>query len=318
VAQGDLSEDLWHQRLDEVGKLQDSLLTTQAHLKVMLAEIAEAAARVGSNTNQLSLEMSSVSSQSESQSDSVGRIAASMEEMSATVEEVSTDAQDTASAVVGTRERIAGVEQRMQQGREASRAVVQAVDTASTTMATLFQALNRIGVVTRGIQEIADQTNLIALNAAIEAARAGEAGRGFAVVADEVRKLAERTRQQTAEIGDTVTEIRQITENAVGSIESAGAQVGQNDTAMAETGESLAQVVRDGEHIDQMASHIALATVQQSQAAQEVAISVSDIAALIEENAGAIAEAERNVSQLLQTARELGGLIEYFRFQPGQ
>ncbi|HET7776848.1 MAG TPA: PAS domain-containing methyl-accepting chemotaxis protein, partial [Azospira sp.] len=305
VAQGDLSEDLWHERLDEVGKLQDSLLATQAHLKVMLAEIAEAASRVNSNTNQLNLEMSSVSSQSESQSESVSRIAAAMEEMSATVEQVSADAQETASAVGGTRGRIAGVEQRMQQSRQASHAVVEAVKAASETMATLFQSLNRIGVVTQGIQEIADQTNLIALNAAIEAARAGEAGRGFAVVADEVRKLAERTRLQTGEIADMVAEIQKVTQSAVGSIESAGSQVGRNDEAMGETGVSLAEVVQDGEHIDEMARHIALATVQQSQASQDVATSVSEIAALIEENAAAIGEAERNVTQLLQTAQEL-------------
>jgi len=196
--------------------------------------------------------------------------------------------------------------------------VVSAVDTASNTMATLFQSLNRIGVVTQGIQEIADQTNLIALNAAIEAARAGEAGRGFAVVADEVRKLADRTRQQTGEIAGMVQEIHQVTRSAVGSIEAAGSQVGRNDAIMDETGASLEEVVRDGEQIDEMAGHIAQATVQQSQASQDVAISVSDIAALIEENAGAIAEAERNVAQLLDTAQELRGLIGYFRFQGGR
>jgi aerotaxis receptor len=318
VAQGDLSENLWHERLDEVGRLQDSLLTTQAHLKVMLAEIAEAAARVNDNTTQLNAEMSSVSAQSESQSESVGRIAASMEEMSAAVEQVSDDARQAATAVGDTRERIAVVGQRMAQSREASREVVQAVEAASATMATLFQSLNRIGVVTQGIQEIADQTNLIALNAAIEAARAGEAGRGFAVVADEVRKLADRTRQQTGEIAGMVQEIHQVTRSAVGSIEAAGSQVGRNDAIMDETGASLEEVVRDGEQIDEMAGHIAQATVQQSQASQDVAISVSDIAALIEENAGAIAEAERNVAQLLDTAQELRGLIGYFRFQGGR
>ena len=316
MAQGDLSEDLWHERLDEVGKLQDSLLTTQAHLKVMLAEIAEAGQRVNANTRELNAEMTNVSRQSESQSESVGRIAASMEEMSAAVDQVSSDARQTAEAVGATRNRIDGVGLRMSQGREASRAVVGAVETASTTMATLFQSLNRIGVVTQAIQEIADQTNLIALNAAIEAARAGEAGRGFAVVADEVRKLAERTRQQTSEIAGTVQEIHRVTESAVANIESAGNQVGHNDAAMGETEASLAEVVQDGESIDEMAGHIAEATIQQSQASQEVTANISEIAALIEENAAAIADAEHNVSQLLETATELDQLIGYFRFRP--
>ena len=316
VAQGDLSDDLWHDRLDEVGKLQDSLLTTQAHLKVMLAEIAEAAGQVNDNTRELNAEMRSVSAQSESQSGSVTRIAASMEEMSAAVEQVSVDAREAVEATGVTRSRIAMVEQRLMEGRQASQAVVSSVESTATTMGSLFQSLNSIGVVTQGIQEIADQTNLIALNAAIEAARAGEAGRGFAVVADEVRKLAERTRQQTSEIAGMVTQIQGLTETAVGSINSAGDQVKRNDEVLGDTGESLAQVVRDGALVDDMTCHIAEASVQQSQTSLDVATSVSEIAAMIEKNALAIADAERNVAYLLEAAGELRNLIAYFRFQP--
>ncbi len=313
VAQGDLSEDLWHDRLDEVGKLQDSLLTTQAHLKVMLAEIAEAANRVSGNTTQLNLEMSSVSSQSESQSDSVSRIAASMEEMSATVEQVSADAQETASAVGTTRERIAGVEQRMIQGREASRAVVSAVDTASNTMATLFQSLNRIGVVTQGIQEIADQTNLIALNAAIEAARAGESGRGFAVVADEVRKLAERTASSTREISVTVSEVQSEAERVVAMINGVTSEVRTGVQLAADSGSVLETIGQESTRTTQAVNDIADATREQSTASQEVARGIEQIATMAEQNKQATRQTHDQTTLLEDLAAQLQSKVSHFR-----
>ena len=314
ISQGELTDDIPIHRLDELGKLNDGALTMQTHLKVMLAEIAEMAATVGASAKTLNLEMQGVYQQSESQSGSVMNIAATMEQVSASVRDVAESAMATAQAVADSGQGLNQVTEQMQKSRAASRAVVNTVTEASSTMQTLFQSMHQIGTITQGIREIAEQTNLLALNAAIEAARAGEMGRGFAVVADEVRKLAERSRLQTEEISRTVQDIQNATQTAVGSMDAAGAQVRQTDDEMDRTEAGLLQTSAQGERINEMARHIASASAEQSRAADGITGSTSEIAAAIEVSLGILAETRERASELDSTSVRLHELIRYFRF----
>lgn len=316
IAQGNLAERIENNRLDEVGKIYDTLITMQSHLKVMLAEISEVTEVVGTNSGRLAGKMAEVGRQSASQSGAANEIATAISEMTAAIESVASDAKDSADSTETSRGLLEQAARQMEQSREASQLVVATVSQASTTMLELFQSIYQIGTITQAIQEIAGQTNLIALNAAIEAARAGEQGRGFAVVADEVRKLAERTRQQTDEITKTVQVIQQATQITVTTMEEAGGQVGKADMQILGAEGSLDAVVQQGAKIYAMAQHMVAATTEESSASQKIARQINNIAGVIEENLNHLLEAEENTTQLKETAEQLGRLVTYFRFLP--
>ncbi len=314
ISEGDLTDDIPIHRLDELGKLNDGMITMQTHLKVMMSEIAGMAGTVGDNAKSLSMEMDKAYQQSEQQSASVMNIAGTVEEVSGSVREVADSAQATAAAIGESGERLQQVSVQMQQSREASRAVVASVSEASGTMLNLFQSIHQIGTITQGIRDIAEQTNLLALNAAIEAARAGEMGRGFAVVADEVRKLAEKSRAQTEEIGRTVQTIQTATQMAVMGMESAGEQVKKNDAEMDITKEQLVKATENGERISDMARHIANASTEQSKASDEISNNICNIAAATEANLEVLAQTREHAGKLDATAVQLHELIQYFRY----
>lgn len=314
IAQGDLTDTIPLHRVDELGQLNDGLVTMQTHLKSMMAEIAEAANTVNANANLLTEEMHQTREVTQVQSDAATRIAAAVEQLVSSVHEIADSADQASKTVQESHDLIADAGQRMNESQDASRTVVNTVNTASQTMAELFQSIFAINRVSQVIREIADQTNLLALNAAIEAARAGESGRGFAVVADEVRKLAEKSSKQTAEIATSIQEIQRITQIAVTTMETAGTQVnGANDSLdVARTGLNL--VSTHSNEVSGISQHIAEGTRQQSAAGDEIARQVEEIAIGIDTTSQSISNATGQSQEMQGASKRLRELIEYFKF----
>jgi aerotaxis receptor len=314
ISQGDLTDLIPLHRVDELGRLNDSLVTMQTHLKAMMAEIAEAADQVGEHADALSSEMEQTRKVTHIQSSAASNIAAAVEQLVSSVNEIADSAQQASLAVDASHGLLNEASLRMNESQVASQHVVKTVNDAGQTMIELFQSITAINRVSQVIRGIADQTNLLALNAAIEAARAGETGRGFAVVADEVRKLAENSSKQTSEITASVMEIQRITQIAVSTMEAAGTQVSGADSAMSAARLGLDAVSHHGQEVASISMHIADGTRQQAAAGNEIAGQVEGIVSGIDQTSASIAEVTEKARQMKGTSSRLRQLIGHFRF----
>jgi aerotaxis receptor len=312
ISEGNLTDEIDISGHNETGMLLSSLAEMQVHIKVLLDEIMAASRAIDQRSADLQIEMIEVVAKSELQHDRVQSTAAATEEFSQSVKEVAASAEGTARAAVESQSTVDASHRNMDLSMAATTRVVEAVQASSGTITELNQAILKIGDITQVIKEIADQTNLLALNAAIEAARAGETGRGFAVVADEVRKLAERTANSTADISAMVTEIQNVTHQAVGSMNHAATEVEEGISLMRASGESLSQITASSQEVTGMAQHIAAAAQQQAVASEEVANNMEQISTLIENNLNSAQQAKLATDQLQLTAVELEKLVAHF------
>ncbi|MBO6210560.1 MAG: hypothetical protein J6N99_07705, partial [Schwartzia sp.] len=177
-------------------------------------------------------------------------------------------------------------------------------------MGTLHEHTQNISQIMNVISDSADQTNLLALNAAIEAARAGEAGRGFAVVADEVRKLAEKTMSSTNDVSSAITAIQGSAQQSVNRMEEALGDVEQATSLAQQSGEALQQIVRNVEDTADQVRAIATASEEQSAASEEINQSITTVNEMSAQTTQAMNEAAKAISDLAQQTERLSALIE--------
>ncbi len=240
----------------------------------------------------------------------IGETATAIEEMNATVLEVARNASQASADAEASRGKASQGEQEMAQSLKAVEALKTRTETLKTNMHGLGRRAEAVGQVMNVITDIADQTNLLALNAAIEAARAGEAGRGFAVVADEVRKLAEKTMAATKEVGATIQAIQQETRRNMADMDEAASAILSVAEMSSNSGRSLSQIVQLIDAAAGQVQAIAAATQQQSAASEEINRSIEEVNSLADATAGGMEEAAGAIQELTRQTRELMALLD--------
>ncbi|MDT3779495.1 methyl-accepting chemotaxis protein [Nitrospira sp. MA-1] len=283
---------------DEIVELSHDLNSFIEKMQLALSLVSQATNRLVTSTVRLSATVDGVVSTAEGQDGRFLQAASVVEEMTRTAGEVARHSTEAARIAQETAQTARGGQNEMKQSVMDMQQVSHAVVHAANIITALGRSSDQIGEIVRVIEDIADQTNLLALNAAIEAARAGEQGRGFAVVADEVRKLAERTTRATKEIGDMIREIQKDTRSAVSSMEQGTNQVGQGVALAKKTGEALANIHSMINATAGMIQQIANATEVQSTATRQIA---SDLESMTQ----ATRQANRGVFQSAQACHDL-------------
>ena len=313
IAHGNLDQDIDLSGRDEAGRLLGALASTQAQLRVIIDEIRGSVGILETRSADLETEVEQLLKQSQLQGDSIQQLNGAMENVSASASAVARDAAGAASAAEATLKIVGEGNQRVADNLQTTERIGEAVQLSSDRINRLSESTKRVGTVSRAIRDIAEQINLVALNASIEAARAGEQGRAFAVVADEVRSLADRTTRSTEDIETTLAEIGLTTQSAVDSMQHVAASVREGRALVDVTRDSFKKIIEASTQVTTLSSQIAVAAQEQSSASGKVARNSEDMSRLVWQNMESVQHVEKAVAGMRGTADQLESLVKHFK-----
>ncbi len=313
TASGDLTADIEIDSKDEIGELLQAMNGMRGRLLDMVAHMSDITAQLSTASEEMSTVTRQTSDALREQRSETEMVATAIHEMSATAKEVATNIAHTATAASEANEQTTSGSRIVNQSIEQINQLAKQIDTSSHAITEVEQYSDAISSVLDVIKGVAEQTNLLALNAAIEAARAGEQGRGFAVVADEVRTLAGRTQQSTEEINETIAKLQAGSHQAVEAMDQSRKEMQSAVEYATQTGEALDAIANAVCKIDEMSTQIASASEEQGAVSEEINKNITRINDMSSQTAAGAEDTATASGDLSRMAAELQELVGQFK-----
>ncbi len=314
ISDGSLTDSITIDRQDELGQLADASRQMQSFLKDLAQQLGATNSNLLRASSGLNEATDGVKGRVDAAHDTTEHVASAMAEMSATSQEVASHAAEAASAAKEADHAAAESASTMQGAQASVNRLSEQVGLTVETVKKLAEDTNEVGTVLSVIRGIAEQTNLLALNAAIEAARAGEQGRGFAVVADEVRTLAQKTQQSTEEIEGIINNVQNGAKETVTVMDASYETTNQSASLFKEATEKLGVVTQSVERITDLSHQVATAAEEQTNVAEDITRTIVQVSDLVEETVGSVAATRTTAQELTEMAAQTDQLARRFTF----